>query len=473
MGAIAAKTGVAILIALAGLLQDGLRSLEQKDYPKAIAAFGKIAGTEEAPMDVRVQGQFWLAVAHGRAGHVAEAKQALATLFAMSDDADLQCRAFATLADGGVALAELMPKETPQAAFDRAKKALDDRDLPALRKCLGGELLATLESSRKVCEGQREDLPEQLRRAFRGAAFAEGRLLEGKDAGSGLVSFAVDDGQLVLTVRMVAVGDEWRFVELQAAGKREGGAVVPRAVAMRRVPAAPTAAAEVAVAVVPIAVQPVESVPAAAEDRAMLGVKRVLGALVAEAAANNGQYPQTLKEVVERLGQHGTDIEFQDPSTGDRIPLLYRAKAAADAKDPGTTYVLATPRALNGKRFVGFLDGHVDGVEEQTFLKAAKEQGWHEATGEPELSEKELKKKVDALVAQLGDRNFATRKTAYAELKKLGEQAEPMLKTHSNHPDPEVRISIRELLKRLEPASAAGGGNPARLIRGAIDWGGE
>jgi hypothetical protein len=53
---------------------------------------------------------------------------------------------------------------------------------------------------------------------------------------------------------------------------------------------------------------------------------------------------------------------------------------------------------------------------------------------------------VLALIAKLADKDFKVRKKAKAELKKMGDNAYPFLEENRNHKDPEVKMTIKEIL---------------------------
>jgi hypothetical protein len=53
---------------------------------------------------------------------------------------------------------------------------------------------------------------------------------------------------------------------------------------------------------------------------------------------------------------------------------------------------------------------------------------------------------VKAQIAKLGDRDPAVRRAAQAALKAYGTRAKPILETHSDDEDPEVRMTVRDLL---------------------------
>jgi len=58
-------------------------------------------------------------------------------------------------------------------------------------------------------------------------------------------------------------------------------------------------------------------------------------------------------------------------------------------------------------------------------------------------------RRIEKLVAQLGAERYVDRERATAELKALGPAIVPVLRRHCEHPDPEVRIRVGDLLKEL------------------------
>jgi len=196
--------------------------------------------------------------------------------------------------------------------------------------------------------------------------------------------------------------------------------------------------------------------------------KKITDALYAFAGKHGGDLPKELEEIAEMLGKEAHILEFADPATGKSSPRLYHCLGNLTAvSKPKEMFLLATPVAVDGKRVVAFADGHGGEVPEDEFLKVAKAQKWDLTPKKPEMTKAELKAKVDALVTQLGDAKAAQRKAAYWELKRMGEKAEPALEAHRTHPDPEVRLSVRKLLKEDLPKRATA---PApNMQRGLID----
>lgn len=411
-----AKAGLAVLIMLFGLLQDGLRKLEAEDYPGAIAAFTKVIEHKQADTDLRDRALLWRAVAYGKFDQMDLAKADLAKLLAGTRNADLRGQAFVAFGQLGGDPKSLLPKETPKEAFERTKKLGADQDVAGFRKRLEGDLAALLVMTERVivAEGQGETVGEILQ-LCQEISYGGSEIGEGRDFGTARVTGMVED--MALSFQLVAVGDQWHFATV-VDGKPAGAqALEPEAAARRD------------------AVQQVNR------------FKQIGLALFMCADDHGSVFPKDLKEAVPYLGDASL-LEFADPATGKPVPLLYRSLGSQAAiTNPSATYMVATPVTVAGQRVVAFADGHVQTLAEAEFLKNAKAQGWELEPKEPVKVPEDVAAKVTALITQLGDPKPAVRKAAYDELKALGDQAEPVLEKHRDHPDPEIRLTIRQLLK--------------------------
>lgn len=418
----AESTAVSVLAVLAmlfGLFQEGLQKLDAEDYPGAVAAFTKIVEHEQADADLRGRALLWRAAAHGKAGDADRAKADLAKMLGEDGNPDLRAQAFAAFAQlGGDPLA-LLPKETPQQAFERMKVLGKEQNLAAFRKRLAGDVataLAILEQSAEA-EGHAHMAAEWVARLCGGGGLAYGgaEMGEGRDIGTAKVMAVA--GKVVLTFELLAVGDEWHFARLLAVTSVENHRGGP-GIDVRRNQAGMTSK-----------------------------LKQIALALHMFTADNQNLFPNELKQLVEYVGDESV-LEFVDPTTGKAMPLLYRAPGALNTvPNPSERYIVATPVPIDGRRVVAFVDGHVELVAEDVFVKTAREQGWKLRPAVPVEVEPDVAAKVGDLVKRLGDPQPAARRTAYEELKALGDQAVPVLENHRDHPDPEIRLTIRQLLK--------------------------
>jgi len=133
----------------------------------------------------------------------------------------------------------------------------------------------------------------------------------------------------------------------------------------------------------------------------------------------------------------------------------YHKAAAYPEYCPGYTeadsvdmMIAAAPKPANGKREVLWLDGHVKAISEKEFVRNAKNQKWkiRGLIKKEEVPEK-TKKKVLTLIAKLADSDFKVRKDAKAELIKMMDSAYPILEENLNHKDPEIKMTIKEILQ--------------------------
>lgn len=115
--------------------------------------------------------------------------------------------------------------------------------------------------------------------------------------------------------------------------------------------------------------------------------------------------------------------------------------------DDVDSMVAAAPAPYKGTRAVLFLDGHVKAIPENEFLANAKKQNWRVPglVKKKDIPEKK-RKEIRALVEQLGAADFETRKNAKEKLKAMGIDAYPILEEYKNSKDPEVKMSVKELL---------------------------
>ncbi len=138
---------------------------------------------------------------------------------------------------------------------------------------------------------------------------------------------------------------------------------------------------------------------------------------------------------------------WTDSKTGKKFPFIYAP--GYNEADRVETMIAAAPKAVNGKREVLWLDGHVKTISENKFIKNAKKQKWKlPGLVKKEEVPEEIQKKVRELIAKLADSDFNVRKTAKEKLIKMGDSAYPFLEENKNNQDPEVKMTIKEILEK-------------------------
>ena len=159
---------------------------------------------------------------------------------------------------------------------------------------------------------------------------------------------------------------------------------------------------------------------------------------------DNAKMPAKLADVVPKYLADVKSTKWINPTTGKGKQFLFYA----ELKPRTEGILLAAPDAVDGKRLTCWSDGMVKEIAEKDFLKQAKKQGWKAViipetfTGKPEL-----KKKVEKLIAKLGSDARAERKAAKDELEKLGNTIYPLLKAGLKTDDPEVKESLKAIMK--------------------------
>ena len=431
---VAAKAGLSVLLMLFGWLGEGVTKLAQKDYPGAVAAFTKVIEHRGADAPLRRRARVHRAAANGLSGEVDKAKADLAQVLGDNGGAVERAWVFACLADCGVDVSRLLPKESPKDAFLALAKRIETGDLAAVRKRLAGGLAISFEMAQGVMAAHGGDLARELQRLGGEVAYLESTVGTGSEAGTATVALAAWQGRERVVLGMVAVGEEWRFDAL-----------------LERKPMPPVPAT----AVVAVA-QPADEQRATAEAKAketlareMAQQEQIVRALHVHSQQNGGNLPQKLAELAGQLGDQAGILEFNDPATGRKLPRLYRPLGTMEqAAGSSDNLVVATPVAIAGRRVACSLGGRGEEMGDEEFFARARKQGWEPDPERRARQARERKARAEALIVQLGDADGAKRKAAYRELKAMGDEIEPMLEPHRNHPDPEVRMSVRELMKK-------------------------
>jgi prepilin-type processing-associated H-X9-DG protein len=177
-------------------------------------------------------------------------------------------------------------------------------------------------------------------------------------------------------------------------------------------------------------------------------LKQLVLGLIMYADDNGQNLPAKLNDVVEGyLGNQNQILLWVDPEDSKKqIPFIYCP--GLNINTGFGKMVVASPKPVKGKREVAFLDGHVEIMSEKEFIQKAKAQKW-KIPGSLKKDDipAETKKKVLSLLAQLGDKDSVARKKAKAELIEMGDSAYPFLEENKNHNDPEIKMTIKEILE--------------------------
>jgi len=399
-------------ILLVGLFQEGLAKLDQKDYPRAIAAFTKVIEHRRTDAELRDRAIFWRGVAYRKSGKTDEAKADFAKALKGTHNPELRGKAFVAFGQLGGNPETLLPKETPEQAFNTTKKLGLDKELDRFGKRFASDFAAMFGMMEKGYARFPGEAARAVVRMCKGIDYGGSEVGKGKEFGTAKVMGIVDD--TVLCLQLVAVGNEWQFHTLLEVKLPDR-----RGLSRRQ-----------------------------AFTRQSKNMARIALACIKFSQDNGGALPKKLQELIPYVGE-AQILEFVDPATGTSTPLLYNpaiGKLVTKGKFMHN-YVVATPIAMQGSRMMVVANGSMASTLEGQFYTRVKEQGWEINPKVPVEVTKETAAKVEALIKQLGDPKATTRRAAYQELKKLGEQAQGILEKHRHHPDPEVRLTVRQLLK--------------------------
>ena len=115
-----------------------------------------------------------------------------------------------------------------------------------------------------------------------------------------------------------------------------------------------------------------------------------------------------------------------------------------------TLIISLTDAPIFGKYIAVFEDGHFENIRKEQFRKLAPIFGLRlTKTVAVELNG-ETKNKLLKLIKKLGTQKYKERKVAKAAILKIGPDIQSFLVKHQNHPDFEVKITIKESLNALK-----------------------
>ena len=110
MGAMAAKTGLSVLVMLLGLFQEGLTKLDRKDYRGAVLSFSRVISHPKAGADLRQRALVFQAIAHLKEGERDKTMRDLAQVMKQAPDGRARQDVFAALATHGGDIRGFLPR---------------------------------------------------------------------------------------------------------------------------------------------------------------------------------------------------------------------------------------------------------------------------------------------------------------------------------------------------------------------------
>ena len=426
----AVQAGIlSLLITLSGALHDGLQAFKDGKNDEAIAALTKVVD-EKSPLaeDYRTTALFYRAQArHAKK----DDKNALADLVAVTRQAKvtvaMEKEAKALYAKYGGDPAKLLPSLSPKQVFQKFMEAMEKNDTKkALTFCsengewksmlvmsngqnmiqnvvVGDEAIGTGEKSGTATLNLRQGMPDDVPPEMRGMIPAI------------VLAFTLDrknNKWLIEGIDKAAMAKEMQRIQANPPGAR-----------MRRNAPGPGMISNI-------------------NDLKQIGL-----ACRMYSSAYDEKFPDKLEQLKTEgfLENEGVYTWVNPANSKDRGRYIYCS--GFTESDDVDSMIAASPKPYKGKRAVLFLDGHVKAIPENEFLTNAKKQKWRipGIVKKKDIPE-EKQKAIRDLVKQLGDDDFATRKNAKEKLKAMGFDAYPILEEYKNAKDPEIKMSVRDLL---------------------------
>jgi len=395
-------------LGIAAAFHAGLESIEKKDYEKAIRELTVVVETNAPFADMKDAALLWRATVFADSGHKEEALKDLASAISLTRRDDVRASAILRYAELGGDPATLRPKQNPaetaQAFFDLLRKDSVDE----ARAMIGPPLRDLINLLDAVFAGEMGggntflgEMADACDKVQIGEPVYDDRKREASlpliiEGGTVTVGLSVNDGRWIFTtIRSVAPPD--RNVRVQAS---RGG---------------------------------------------MMGdLPKLRDALFAYAQQHDGNFPGKLSELP---GAEDGAFSWIDPATGKREDLLYCPGLTEN--HPAATIMAATPASRAGMRWVLRVDGSFDHMAEADFIESARAQKWKlpGAVREDDVS-REIQGEIAALIKQLGDGDPGRRAAARKALEAMGPATWPFLEKELDNPDPEISMSVRELLGR-------------------------
>ena len=158
--------------------------------------------------------------------------------------------------------------------------------------------------------------------------------------------------------------------------------------------------------------------------------------------------PRSLAELRPRYIDEPETLLWTHPKTGKTRPWLYCAGFYKDWESVGI--VAAAPEPHNGQRTVGFRDWTIVRILDAELRYIAQRDKWPIGLGARAAPAAAAVPapgpRLAAIVKELTQADYKTRLKAREKLRALLTEDRRILTPYRNHPDPEVRLTIRQLL---------------------------
>ena len=408
----ALEISLTALLAFFMQVEQGFQHMDRGEYAKAAEVLTHVIDSEYAQTPVGEYARLSRAEAYIKLKIPREAHPDLAWLIQHTENQAIRQQAMALFQQVEGNLDDFLPRESAAATADRAYIQLLDGAYDQLPAYFSGDLASTLAVTGMIFTEQSggSNIYERLAEELRDGEIISVRTNEARQAEVVLQA----DSLYVLQMEPVAAA--WKFTRLKG------------------------------VSLDVASYQAFEMAKFPKEHHANIKRLRRLSRAVQVYREEHDRFPPQFEALAGYTKVHLDVFSWTHPITGEITPYLFRERVPADAQED--VIIMAAPVVFHGKREIVFADGRIDLMPEADFLKQAKGQQWLlPAVGAVERVGPSEQKEIEALIVHLRDGDFKQRRTAKKQLKEWGAVAYPILLQYQKSSDPELRMSINELLK--------------------------
>jgi hypothetical protein len=448
---IATNLTVSVVIALSAFFSDGVDLMEKKDYGKADKAFTRVITDKDAAGIYLAPALLLRARCRLELKKKDQAQKDVEQLFTVEGSQKLWKPAVEVYEKAGGKVKALMPKTKPTDVWDSFMAAMRKGEVKKAIKYTHGGFVGVVKGSAKSEEFV--DIIDWL----------DENPFQGGDVTNMLADsatmFSKGGGAPGLTVSFVRHSNEWKISGMYPRFQGMGGR-------KRR------AGHNQAVQVVDVEVLEFDT-----GNRA--SVEALLEA-ISEYVWEQETVPPSFEAMIKSGdldGKSGT--LWRHPLTGKQLPYIYMMKvvpqpdklalaylkveevrvgddlfAVAPVRttevDAASPILIAAPMAVKGKRDIGTAAGWM-AIDEKKFAKMAITLNWKiDGVAKSLKASGDVAKEVAKLVEQMRKGVSSKRKAARNELIEMGVSALTELKKYEADPDPEIKESVKDIIKKLE-----------------------
>jgi len=398
---------VSILITLSGLLNDGLKSFEAKKYDDAIIKFTKLLEKSEKEKRFNDIALFYRASSYQALKKNNQATADLLILITKYPSSKYLEKGRKFYKEWGGDMAKLLPAASPKQVWSKFIKAVQKGDKKTVEAISTGMWLQMIEHQ-TIAEMQKNMNREKI-------TVGEEEIGTGDKAGTATLMLATGRQAIPMLFKLDKKTHSWLI-----AGPNMEEINKPIRQNLGR------------------------------QHGSLMGninnLKQIGLACRMYSNDYDEQFPPTLDTLKDGYLENKNVYLWTNVKTGKKLPFIYAP--GHNEADSVEIMLAAAPKPVDGKREVLWIDGHAKRISEEKFIKNAKSQKWKlKGLIKKDEVPEDKQKLAKELIAKLADDDFDVRKKAKAALIKMGDNAYPFLEENKNNPDPEVKMTIKEILE--------------------------